>query len=114
MESVPQFVQGIFGFTGAGYLEPVVLDGCGYTVPSDKRTQLIYFRAGNSSDQMIYAALLRDGATMRLFPIGAKSAVHVSLAVVEDLQPDTVLSVSVGAPSGETATIVLDLGLIEI
>jgi len=114
MESIPQFVQGVFGFTGAGYREPVAIDGCGYTVPADKRTQLIYFRAGNSSGEMIYVSLLRDGATMRLFPIGAKSAVHVSLAVVEDLEPDMVLSVSVGAPAGEAATIVLDLGLIEI
>ena len=39
---------------------------------------------------------------------------HVPLAVVEDLQPDTVIEVYFAAPAGVSGTLVLDIGLIEI
>src|SRR6266581_7860162 len=88
METTPKFLQGIYSFEGAGLDEPVLLDrDLVYWVPRDKRAQLIYFRAGNSCPELICLALLRDGALMRLFPIGAKSDSHVSLAVVEDHPP---------------------------
>jgi hypothetical protein len=74
----------------------------------------VYFRGGNSGDEMIYVVLMRDGAPMRYFPIAAKGAAHVSLRVVEDLLSDTVLELFVGAPKGAPATIVVDLGLVEI
>jgi hypothetical protein len=51
---------------------------------------------------------------MRYFPIGARSAVHVALAVVEDLEDDTVLEVHVAARDGLTGTVVVDLGLVEV
>jgi len=51
---------------------------------------------------------------MRLFPIGAKSDSHVSLAVVEDLSPETKIEVLVAAPAGTAGTVVLDIGLVEI
>jgi hypothetical protein len=115
METTPRFIQGIFPFTGAG-LDKAALLGTAttYMVPGDKRSQLIYFRAGNSSAEMIVLTLLRDGKPMRLFPIGAKSAMHVSLAVVEDLEPDTKLEVFVAAPSGTGGSVALDIGLLEI
>ncbi len=47
------------------------------------RAQLIYLRAGNSCSEPIYLVLLRDGKTMRFFPIGAKASEHVPLVVVE-------------------------------
>ncbi len=115
IESIPRIITGIFGFTGAGYGEPVTPDGAPtYSVPDDKRTQLIYLRAGNSTDEMVVLILLRNGQTMRLFPLGAKSGQHVSLAVVEDLFPDTKLDVRIAAPEGLSGTIVLDMGLVEI
>lgn len=114
-ESIPQFRSGIFPFTGAGYEKPAVLSPkLTYIVPRDKRSQLIYFRAGNSCDELIYVTLMKDGAPMRLFPIGAKATEHVSLAVVEDLTPDTKLEASVGAPPGVEGYVVIDIGLMEI
>lgn len=112
IESVPRFVQGIFEFTGAGYDRPTQLTG--YTVSADKRAQPIYLRAGNSSDQLVVLTLSKDGAPMRLFPVGARSAAHVPLAVVEDIHPDTRLDIAVAGPAGTGGTIVLDFGLVEI
>jgi len=115
IESAPKFIQGIFAFTGNGYDAPVpiaaVID---YRVPGAKRAQLIYFRGGNSTGEMVDVVLLRDGAPMRHFPIGAKGSVHVPLAVVEDLEPDQLLTFHVAAPAGCAGTLVVDVGLIEI
>ena len=115
IESKPKFVQGAFPFKGTGYATPIPLaETAHYTVPPDKRAQLIYFRAGNSSSELIYLLMSRDGKPMRYFPIGAKASEHVSLAVVEDLNPDSKLEVLIGAPDGVAGTVVLDLGLVEI
>ncbi len=115
MESIPKFLSGVFMFTGTGLDAPVTLDSSlKYVVPSDRRTQLVYLRAGNSSDALICLTLMRDGKPMRLFPVGAKSAAHVPLTVIEDLQPETALNVAVSAPSGVSGHIVLDIGLVEI
>jgi hypothetical protein len=115
IESTPRIVTGIFAFTGAGYGAPVVPEGLpSYSVPDDKRAQLIYLRAGNSTDEMVVLILLRNGAPMRLFPLGAKSGQHVSLAVIEDLFPDTKLDVQIAAPDGLSGMLALDMGLVEI
>ena len=115
MESIPRFLSGIFPFTGSGLETAALLcNGLKYTVPADKRTQLVYLRAGNSSDQLICLTLMRDGKPMRLFPVGAKAAEHVPLIVVEDLEPDTAIEVHVSAPSGASGHIILDLGFIEV
>jgi hypothetical protein len=58
--------------------------------------------------------LLRDGKPMRYFPIGAKCGVHVPLAVVEDLFPETKLEVLLAAPVGASGYLVLDIGLLEV
>ena len=115
LESIPKFLQGVFTFQGQGYETPAPLhETLAYTVPADRRTQLIYLRAGNSADALIYLVLTRDGRPMRYFPIGGGASVHVPLAVVEDLFPDTRLSVLVGAPAGICGTVILDLGMVEI
>ena len=59
-------------------------------------------------------ALMRDGQPMRYFPISAKGSEHVSLAVVEDLEPDTKLEVFIAAPSGTQGSLAIDVGLLEI
>ena len=111
----PVFLQGWFNFSGTGLDEPAALNpAVTYKVPFDKRAQLVYFRAGNPIDELIYVVLTRDRKAMRYFPIGAKGASHVELAVVEDLQPETVLEVLLAAPAGVTDSVVLDLGLVEI
>lgn len=114
-ESIPRIITGVHAFQGAGYDTPAPLNGgVTYTVPSDRRAQMIYLRAGNSSAEMVALTLLRDGAPMRVFPIGAKASEHVPLAVVEDLPPETRLDLHVCAPEGASGTVVLDLGLVEI
>ena len=71
-------------------------------------------RGGNSTDELVTVVLVRDGAPMRYFPIGARDAVHVALAVVEDLDDDTVLELHLAAREGLTGTVVVDLGLVEV
>jgi hypothetical protein len=115
MEATPQFLRGVHSFKGSGYDKPQPVDvGLTYVVPSDKRAQLIYLRAGNSSSELIYLVLLRDGKTMRYFPIGAKASEHVPLVVVEDLSPDTKLEVLLAAPAETGGYLVLDIGILEI
>lgn len=115
METTPRFLNGVYAFSGSGLASPAPLDAAlAYTVPSDKRSQLIYFRAGNSADALVAVTLMKDGKPFRTFPIGAKDAVHVPLAVVEDLMPDSKLEVFAAAASGVAGEIVLDIGLIEI
>jgi hypothetical protein len=115
IDSKPRFLQGAFHFAGKGYDSSALLDpSLVYTVPFDKRAQLIYARLGNSSDEMVYLSLLSDGKAIRLFPIGARASAHVPLAVVEDLQPDSRVELYLAAPAGCSGTLVVDIGLIEI
>ena len=115
IDSTPRFLNGAFAFAGRGYDAPAPLDpSLVYVVPPDRRAQMIYLRGGNSSSELAYLSLMTDGKAARTFPIGAKSAIHVALAVVEDLQPDTKVEVYFGAAPGVSGTLVLDIGLIEI
>jgi assimilatory nitrate reductase catalytic subunit len=70
-------------------------------------------RGGNSADAVIYLVLTREGRPMRYFPIGAKTSIHVPLAVVEDIFPESKIEVLVAAPDGVTGTVVIDFGLLE-
>ena len=115
MHSQPKILTGVFAFGGAGFDQPNLLDASlVYRVPPDRRAQAIYLRAGNSSDELICLVLTREGKTMRLFPIGAKASVHVPLAVLEDIEPDSRIEVLVSAPAGTRGHVVLDLGFMEI
>ena len=114
-ESIPKFLNGVFSFVGAGYEKPSLLSGkLTYSVPPDKRTQLIYFRGGNSCDEMIYFVMTRDGVPMRYFAVGARAGMSIPLYVVEDLFPETKLEVFLGAPAGATGYVVIDIGLVVI
>ncbi len=115
LESTPRIITGIFSFRGSGFAHPSSLDGLEpYIVPADKRTQLIYLRAGNSTGELVTLVLLRNGTAMRLFPLGAKSGMHIPLSVVEDLFPETRLELRIAAPEDLSGTLVLDMGLMEI
>ncbi len=114
MISTHTFLQGIFAFTGAGLDDAGVIDPTlTHEVPLGRTCQALYFRGGNSCDELIVVALVRDGAVMRLFPIGARSDVHVPLRVVEDLDGGTRLELWMSAPTGMSGTVVVDLGLVE-
>jgi hypothetical protein len=114
MLETPKFVQGVFAFEGRGLESPVSLAGATYTVPRDKRAQLTYLRAGNSTAEMIYVVLKRNGKPMRYFAVGAKGATHVPLVIVEDIDPESKLELWVGAPEGVRGSVLLDVGIVEI
>ncbi len=76
-------------------------------------SQALYFRGGNSSDEMVTVVLMRDGVPMRYFPMGAKDGVHVPLRVVEDIEGGSVVELQLVAPLGTSGTVVVDLGLVE-
>lgn len=114
IDSEPKFIQGVIPFVGAGYDKPVPLASASFVVAPDRRAQPLYFRGGNSTGDMVAVALTRDGRLMRYFPIGARGSVHVQLAVVEDVEPESRLELSVLAPEGLGGTVVVDLGLVEI
>lgn len=111
----PAFIQGLFEFDGQGLSSPVSFPFPAiYKVPPDKRAQTIYFRAGNAAAEMIYLVLTRGGEAMRYFPVGAKSSIHVALAVLEDLSPGSAIELLVAAPKGMKSSVVIDVGFMEI
>jgi hypothetical protein len=114
MNPTPRFIHGAFSFRGKGLgsLHPLD-DKARYTVPPDKRAQLIYMRGGNSCDSLICLVLTRDGKPMRYFPIGAKASMHVPLAVVEDIFPESKLEVLIAAPEGVQGMVIVDIGFLE-
>ncbi len=115
MNPTPRFIFGVYPFEGRGLDAPVSLGTkATYSVPADKRAQFIYFRAGNSMDELVYIVLMRDGKPMRYFPVGAKSCLHVPLAVVEDIFPESKLEAWCAGPKGSAGSIVLDIGLVEL
>jgi hypothetical protein len=115
IDAKPKFLNGVYAFSGTGYDKPTLLsDKLVYTVPGDKRSQLIYLRAGNSCSELICVVLMQDGKPLRYFPVGAKSVQHIQLAVVEDIFPDSKLEVFFAAPTGVQGTVVIDVGLLEI
>jgi hypothetical protein len=110
-----KFVQGMFAFEGRGLEVPVSLTPKAvYQVSPDKRAQLIYCRIGNPTPEFLYLLLQRDGRTMRLFPCGGKSGIHVPLAIIDDILPGSVIELMIAAPEGLAAKVMIDLGFVEI
>jgi assimilatory nitrate reductase catalytic subunit len=115
MHSSPRFLQGIFTFEGKGIDQPFPLDtALTYMVPDGVTAQAVYFRGGNTTAELVCAVLMRDGAPMRYFPIGAKADVHVPLRVVEDMESGTVVELHLAAPAGVAGAVIVDLGLVEV
>jgi hypothetical protein len=111
----PTFIQGLFAFEGVGLDKPASFEPrVVYKVPADKLSQTIYFRAGNASAEMIYLVLTAGGKTMRLFPVGAKGAIHVPLALVEDIAPGTEVEILIAGPAGLSSSVMIDAGFVEI
>jgi assimilatory nitrate reductase catalytic subunit len=114
VKSTPRFLHGVYPITGEGLGKPGPLDpALRYHVPPGASAQALYFRGGNSTAELVYVLLVRDGQPMRWFPIGARGDVHVPLRVVEDLPGGTVLELHAAAPDGVAGELVLDLGLVE-
>jgi hypothetical protein len=115
VQSTARFLQGVFPFRGKGIDAPFAIDAAlAYTVPGGVVSQPVYFRGGNTTGELICVVLMRDGAPMRYFPIGARGDVHVPLRVVEDLDGGTVVELHLAAPDGLSGSVVVDLGLVEV
>jgi hypothetical protein len=115
LEPTPRFLQAIRSFTGAGLDEYLPFDPpLTYTVPEGTSAQCVYVRAGNSSDELVCLVLTRNGEPFRLFPLGARSSVHIPLRITEDLLTDTTLELHLSAPERTTGTVVVDLGILEL
>jgi len=115
VKSTPRFLHGVYPITGEGLGKPGPLDpALRYQVPEGKTAQALYFRGGNSTGELIYLLLVRNGEPMRWFPIGARSDCHVPMRVVEDLDGGTVVELHAAAPLGVTGEVVVDLGLVEV
>ena len=111
----PAFIQGLFSFEGTGLENPMSFQPpVTYQVPSDRRSQTIYLRAGNASPELIYLVITRRGKPMRYFPVGAKNAVHVPLAVVEDIPGGSPVEILIAAPAGLKSSVLIDIGFLEI
>ena len=109
-----RFLQGIYPFDGAGLDKPAPISAeLSHVVPDGVVSQALYFRGGNSSDELVVVVLMRDGVPMRYFPIGAKADVHVPLRVVEDIEGGSVVELRLVAPVGTSGSVVVDLGLVE-
>ena len=79
-----RFLQGVYPFAGRGVFDlgPLHDDLC-YTVPPGAAAEIVYVRAGNLSDDILYLALSVNGRPIRYFPVGPKADFHVPLAIVE-------------------------------
>jgi len=112
--STPRFLQGRFPFEGVGFdALSVIDDSLSLTVPAGSTIQAVYFRGGNSSDELITVALMHDGKPVRYFSIGARAGTHVALRLVEDFLEGAELGLAITAPEGASGTVIIDLGLVE-
>jgi hypothetical protein len=115
MSPTPRFIHGVFAYEGRGLEVPSGLgDKASYVVPSDRRAQMVYVRAGNSGVELINLLLLRDGKLIRYFPVGAQASIHVPLAVVEEMFPESKLELQLAAPAKSSGSLIVDIGLIEL
>lgn len=112
--ATPRFLQGVFPFAGRGILDLAPLhDDLSYRVPDGRTAEVVYFRAGNLSDDLIYLTLSANGVPVRYFPVGPKADFHVPLVIVETHPPGTRLDVCLAAPRGLSGTVVVDVGIVE-
>jgi assimilatory nitrate reductase catalytic subunit len=115
VQPTPRFLQAIRPFEGKGLDEYLPFDPpLIYRVPEGREAQCVYFRGGNSAAELICVVLTRDGEPMRLFPLGARSGLHIPLRITENLLTDTELEVHIAAPADVRGTVVIDLGILEL
>jgi assimilatory nitrate reductase catalytic subunit len=112
--ATPRFLQGAFPFAGRGLFDLSPLDDTiNYVVPADCSAEVVYFRGGNHSDDLIYLVLAADGTPIRYFPVGPKGDFHVPLVIVEVHPSLTRLEILIAAPRGLAGTVIVDAGILE-
>jgi assimilatory nitrate reductase catalytic subunit len=113
-QATPRFLQGVFPFAGRGFFDLGPLnDALTYQVPPGRTAEVIYFRAGNLSDDLLYLALSVNGRPVRYFPVGPKADFHVPLSIIETHPAGSRIEIGLAAPRGLTGTIVVDVGILE-
>ena len=110
-EGTPILLQALATFEGHGLAAPQSL-GLSYTVPKDRTAGMFYFRAGSTVAGMVNISVMRDGKLMRYFPVASNSAIHVSLAIVEELPEGT--RIDIFAAGEGAGTLILDIGYLEV
>jgi hypothetical protein len=110
-EGNPVLLQTIINFEGLGLDRPQPL-GLSYTVPPGRTAGMFYFRAGSTVSGMVNISVLRNRKLMRYFPVAPNSAMHVPLAIIEELSEDT--RVEIFAAGEGSGTLILDIGYLEI
>lgn len=112
--TTPRFLQGVFPFAGRGFFEVGPLnDALCYVVPAAAKAEVIYVRAGNLSDDLIYLALCINSQPVRYFPVGPKADFHVPLSITESYPAGARIEVGFAAPRGLSGAVVVDIGLLE-
>ena len=78
MHTTPRFLQGVYAFEGKGLDQPLPVDGAlSYVVPDGVLAQPVYFRGGNSADELICVLLILTGQ-----PLAGLAEVLAGLAAV--------------------------------
>ena len=110
----PRFLQGVYPFAGRGFFDVGPLnDALCYIVPSRAKAEIIYVRAGNLSDDLIYLALCVNSLPIRYFPVGPKADFHVPLSITETHPAGAKIEVGLAAPRGLNGAVVVDVGILE-
>ena len=112
--ATPRFLQGVYPFAGRGFFDVGPLnDALCYVVPKDAKAEVIYFRAGNLSDDLLYLALCVNSLPVRYFPVGPKADFHVPLSIIETYPAGARIEIGFAAPRGLTGSVVVDVGILE-
>jgi len=112
--TTPRFLQGVYPFAGRGFFDVGPLnDALCYVVPKSAKAEVIYFRGGNLSDDLIYLALCINGLPVRYFPVGPKADFHVPLSITETHPAGAKIEVGLAAPRGLNGSVVVDVGILE-
>lgn len=112
--ATPRFLQGVYPFAGRGFFDVGPLnDALCYVVPAGTAAEVIYFRAGNLSDDLLYLALCINGRPVRYFPVGPKADFHVPLSIIETHPAGARIEIALAAPRGLTGAVVVDVGILE-
>ena len=111
MANTTVLLQTITNIEGEGIDSPQDLN-LTYTVSQGCTAGVQYVRAGNTTEGMINITVLKDGKAMRYVPVAAGGAMHVPLAIVDELQPGTEFSIAAAAV--RSGTLILDIGILEV
>ena len=104
-------LQTITDIVGEGIDSPQDLN-LTYSVSQGCTAGVQYVRAGNTTEGMINVTVLKDNKAMRYVPVAAGGTIHVPLAIVDELQPGTEISI-VAAANG-SGKLILDIGILEV